>query len=88
MLLVFGQDGAQMRLVEDQGPVEELPAQGADQALADRFHPRRPDGRPHDGGASGLEDGVKGAGEVRSAVTDQEPEVLEPLAEVQGLWGF
>ena len=35
MLLVFGQDGAQVRLVQDQGPVEELTAQGADEALAD-----------------------------------------------------
>ena len=35
MLLVLGQDGAQVRLVQDQGPVEELTAQGADQALAD-----------------------------------------------------
>ena len=41
MLLVFGQDGAQMYLVEDQGPVEELAAQGAGQALADRVHMRR-----------------------------------------------
>jgi hypothetical protein len=28
VLLVFGQDGAQVRLVQDQGPVEELTAQG------------------------------------------------------------
>src|ERR1019366_373933 len=62
MLLVFGQDGAQVRLVQDQGPVEELTAQGANQALADRVHPRRLDRDAHDGGAGGLEDGIEGRG--------------------------
>ena len=32
--LVFGQDGAQMALPEDQHAVQELPAQGADEALS------------------------------------------------------
>ena len=32
----------------------------------------------------GLEDRVEGPGEVRPAVTDQEPEVPEPLAEIYG----
>jgi len=32
--LVVGQDGAQVCLAEDQGPVEELSAQGADEAFA------------------------------------------------------
>ena len=84
VLLVLGEDGAQVRLVQDQGPVEELTAQRADEALADRVHPRRLHGRAHDGGAGGLEDGIEGCGEVRAAVTDQEPEVPELLAEVQG----
>ena len=39
--LVFGQDGAQMALPEDQHAVQELPAQGADEALADRVGRRR-----------------------------------------------
>jgi len=75
MLLVFGQCGAQVSLVQDQGPVEKLPAQGTDEALADRVHPRRQHGRAHDGGPGGLEDGIERRGEVRAAVTDQEPEV-------------
>ena len=82
--LVFGQDGAQMRLAEDQHAVQELAAQGADEALADRVHPRRLDGGAQDPGAGGLEDGVERGGEVRSAVADQEPDVLEPLAEAEG----
>jgi hypothetical protein len=74
-----------VRLVQDQGPVEDLTAQGPDEALADRVHPRRLHGGAHDGGAGGLENGIEGRGKVRAAVTDQEPEVPEPLAEVQGL---
>jgi hypothetical protein len=84
MLLVVRQDGAQVRLVQDHGPVEELTAQGADKALADRVHPRRPPGGAQDRGAGGLEDGIEGRGEVRPAVTDEETEVPEPLAEVEG----
>jgi hypothetical protein len=61
-----------------------FPAQGADQALADRVHPRRLHRGAHDRSAGGLEDGVEGRGEVRPAVTDQEPEVPEPVAVVQG----
>ena len=41
VLLVVGQDGAQVRLVQDEDPVQELPAQGTDQALADGVGPRR-----------------------------------------------
>jgi len=75
---------AQVCLAEDEAAVEKLAAQGADQALASRVHPRRLDGGVQDPGAGGLEDGVEGAGEVRAAVTDQESEVLGPLAKVQG----
>src|SRR6266568_1285626 len=46
-----------------------------------RFHPRRLDGGAHDPGAGGLEDGVERGSEVRSTIADQEPDVLEPLAE-------
>ena len=84
MLLVLGQDRSQVRLVQDQGPVEDLTAQGADKALADRVHPRRLHRGAHDGGPGGLEDGIEGRGEVRAAVADQEPEVPEPLTEVEG----
>jgi hypothetical protein len=59
LYLVFGQDGAQMALPEDQHAVQELPAQGADEALADRVHPRSLDGGAHDPGADGPEDGVE-----------------------------
>ena len=64
-------DGAQVRLTEDQHVVEELAAQGADEAFAGRVHARSLDGGAQDSGAGGLEDGLKGLGEVRSAVADQ-----------------
>jgi hypothetical protein len=73
-----------MCLIEDQGPVEEFTAEGADEALADRVHPWCLHSCAHDGGTGGVEDGVKGAGEVRAAVTDQEPEARDPAAEVEG----
>ena len=41
MHLVFGQDGAQMRLTENQHAIEELAAQGTHKALADRVGPHR-----------------------------------------------
>src|SRR5450755_4047350 len=76
-----GQDGAQVSLAEDQHAVERLSAQGADEALAGRVHPRSLQGGAHDTGAGGLEDGVERGGEVRSAVADQESNALEPLVE-------
>jgi hypothetical protein len=36
VLKVFGQDLAQMMLIDDQQPVQEFPAQGTDDSLADR----------------------------------------------------
>src|ERR1035437_11050524 len=73
-----------MALAKDQHPVQELTAQGADEALADRVHPRSPDGGAHDPGAGGLEDGVERDSKVRSAIADHERDVLEPLAEAEG----
>src|SRR5208283_5980072 len=82
--LVFGQDGAEMLLAEDQDAVEELAAQGADEAFAGRVHARSLDGGAQDPGAVCLEDGVEGLSEVGSAVADDELEVLEPFAEADG----
>src|ERR1700730_7203556 len=67
MRLVVGQDGAQVCLAEDQGPVEELSAQGADEACAGRVHPRCPDLAAQDRGAGGLEDAIERGVEVSRA---------------------
>ena len=61
-----------MCLAEDQHAVQHLAAQGADKALADRVHPRHLDSAAQNPGPGGLEYGVEGAGEVRSAVADQD----------------
>jgi hypothetical protein len=62
--LVLDQDGAQMRLTEDQHAVEELAAQGTEEAFAGRVHPGSLDSGLQDPGAVCLEDGVEGPGEV------------------------
>ena len=36
VLLILGQDGAQVRFAEDQHPAQEVAAQGADESLASR----------------------------------------------------
>jgi hypothetical protein len=84
MRLVFGQDGVQVLLAEDQDAVQKLTAQGPDQAFADRVHTRRPDSGAQDTGTGGLEHGVERGREVRPAVANQEPDVPEPLAEGEG----
>src|SRR5258705_4999256 len=53
-------------------------------SLAGRIHARCLDGGAQDPGAGGREDGVERGGEVRSAVADQELNVLEMLAEAEG----
>src|SRR5580693_5526009 len=73
-----------MRFTENQHAVEDLSAQRTDEALADRVHTRRLDGGAQDLGPGRLEDSVERGGEVRSAITDQELDVLEPLAEAEG----
>jgi hypothetical protein len=62
--LVLDQDGAQMRLTEDQHAVEELAAQSTERAFACRVHPGSLDSGLQDPGAVCLEDGVEGLGEV------------------------
>ena len=56
---------------EDQHPVQELTAQGADEALADRVHPRSLDGGAQDRGAGRLEDGVERGREVPVTVRNR-----------------
>ena len=70
---VFSQSLAQVMFVQNQEPVEQLAAQGADHPLADRVRLRglrRAEEHPD---ACGGEDGVEGIGELPSAVPDQVP---------------
>jgi hypothetical protein len=79
--LVFSQDRAQMAFPDDQHAVQELTAQGTDEALADRVHPGSPDGRPQDPGPGGPEDSAERGSEVRSPIADEEPDIPEPAAQ-------
>ena len=80
--LVFGQDGTQVGLPEDQHAVQELTTQGADEALADRIHPRSLDSRAQDPACgTAWKTAFERGSEVRSAIVDEEPDVFEPLAE-------
>ena len=62
--LVSGQDCAQVCLANDQYAVQGLAAQGADEALACRVHPREPGLRCARSWSGGLEDRVERGGEV------------------------
>src|ERR1017187_838814 len=82
MLKVFGQYLAQMVLIDDQQPVEKLPAQGTDDPFADRVRSgclRRAGENPD---PFRLEHGVEGAGELAGAVPEQELDGSRALAEV------
>jgi len=69
---VSGQHPAQVMLIDDQQPVEELPAQGADDPLADRVRPGRLGWAGQNPGALRREHGVEGVGELACAIPDQE----------------
>jgi hypothetical protein len=66
-----------VRLAEDQHTVQELTAQGTDEPLANRVHPRSLNSGAQDRDAAGLEDRIERGREVGAAVTDQEPVLLE-----------
>jgi hypothetical protein len=83
VLLIPGQDGEQMCGAEYQHPIQEFTAPRADEPLAGRVHLRSLDGGAQDRGSGGPEDGLEGGGEVGAAVVAQEPEVPEPVVEVQ-----
>ena len=51
VVLIFREDGSQVRFAEDQRPVEDFAAQRADEALADRVHPGCLDGADQNPGS-------------------------------------
>src|SRR6266516_552245 len=80
--LVVAQDSPQMVLIPDEGAVQELASASPDPAFHDCVHAGRPD-VAEDGLDAGVsEDGVEGAGEVRSAVADHELDPMRLLAGV------
>jgi hypothetical protein len=73
-----------MGLVEDQKPVEQLAAQGADQSFADRVGLRGLCGAGDDLHAVGGERGVKRGGELGVAISDHKAQFVQPSARVIG----
>jgi hypothetical protein len=62
--LIFREDGEQVPLAEDQRPIEDFAAQGADKAFAGCVHPGCLYGADQDSGAGCLEDGAERGSEV------------------------
>jgi hypothetical protein len=71
---VLGQHLVQMVLIDDQGPVEDLAARGADDSLADGVRSGRLRRAGENPDARCCEHGVEGVGELACAVPDQELE--------------
>ena len=88
-VLVLPQDGHQVALVPDQGPVQQLTPAAADPAFHDRVHSRRLDRGAEDPGASGVEDGVERGGEAGVPVMQDEfharPCIVQVHQQVPGL---
>jgi hypothetical protein len=59
-------------LIDDQPPVEDFPAQGADHSFADRVRPGRLRRAGQDPDARRGEHGIEGAGELARPVPEQE----------------
>src|SRR6266702_3072428 len=79
---VLAQDPAQVDLVPDEGPVQELAAASADPAFGDRVHPGRPDVAQHSPDPGTGEDRVERSRVVRAAVADHELDPVRLLAQV------
>jgi hypothetical protein len=69
--------------VDDEDPVEDLPAQAAHPAFHDRVRSGCLDRCLDDPDALGMEYGIEGAGELGIPVADQEPELAGLVAEVE-----
>jgi hypothetical protein len=69
--------------VDDEDPVEDLPAQAAHPAFHDRVRSGCLDRCLDDPDALGMEYSIEGAGELGIPVADQEPELAGLVAEVE-----
>jgi hypothetical protein len=84
MVFELVENEARVSLVDDQDAVEEFPTDGADEAFGDRVGPRRPHRCLDDPHIEGGEDGVECGGEPGVSITDEEPEPLPGVIEVDG----
>jgi hypothetical protein len=84
VLGVFGEDLGQMLVVEDQHLVEYLAAERSDNPLADRVRPWGLRRNLDDPDAASSEDLIEGGDELGVPVTDQEPQLTHPRAQLHG----
>src|ERR1035441_7251116 len=82
MQQVLGQHLAQVVLIDDQQPVQELAAQGTDDSFAGRVRSRRLRRAGENPDAVRGEYGVEAVGELACAIPDQELDGSSALAEV------
>jgi hypothetical protein len=76
------QHGSGVSLVDDQDPVEEFAADGADEAFGDRVRPRRAHRCLGDLDIDDCEHGVECGSELAVPVADEEPEPPVEVVEV------
>jgi len=67
---VFGQHRLKLASVEDQHPIQQLAADGADPSLSDAVRSRRPHRCAQDANGLGGEHGVEDGGEFAVAIAD------------------
>src|SRR3954453_21792936 len=79
---VLAENGGGMPPVDDQDSVEELAADGADEAFGDRVGPRRPYRCLDDADVGSGKHRVERGAELGVAVPDQEPEATAGVVEV------
>src|SRR6266567_2066644 len=82
----------QLPVTNNQHPVEQLTADGADPPFRERVRPRRPYGCAEDPDALGAEDRIEAVGELGVPVADEEPELSDVVPKVHeqvaGLLGY
>jgi hypothetical protein len=82
VVLVLGENLAQVCGVDDEDPVEELSAYAADTAFHDRIHARRLGRGEHDPYALGAEHLIEQPGELAVPITNHELERPRPLPQI------
>ena len=68
----LGDEASEVILTEEEDVVEQLPAQGAREALGERVHVRRPGRDPHDSRPRRCENAGEANAELRVAVADED----------------
>lgn len=85
---VLAEDQGQVAFAEDQEPVQEFTAEGADDAFADGVHPRSLRQGGDDPQLFRLEHLTEGSGEERITIMNKKTQRFDALAQVHGQSAF